>query len=99
MTSRFLALGLAAALLTAALPLAHAQFADETQDLFTEDPDAPATKDDLITIELDDKDDEVTGNSGAQSVEELCCRMTVEERQADGLCFEAQCPDEADGAD
>lgn len=95
MTFRFPALELAAALLIAAVPLAHAQFADDTQSLFSGAPDAPSTKDDLITIELDDKDDVVTGNSGAKSVEELCCQMTADERRVDGLCFDVQCPDEA----
>jgi len=86
---------LAASLFVAALPLAHAQFADDTQNLFTGDPDAPKTKDDLLIFDLDkpDSEDEITGSGKAQSVEELCCSLSAAERATDGLCFEAQCPE------
>ena len=97
MFRRIAVAGFALALAAAALPLAHAQFADDTQSLFTGDPDAPKTQDDLLIFDLDNPEDEeeVTGSSSqAQSVEELCCSLSAAERAADGLCFEAQCPEE-----
>ena len=87
---------LAVSLLAGSLPLAHAQFADDTQSLFTGDPDEPKTKDELLIFDLDnpEEDEPITGTGQAQSVEELCCSMSAAERAADGLCFEAQCPAE-----
>ena len=95
MTRQFAMTALAVSLFVAALPMAHAQFADDTQNLFTGDPDAPKTKDDLLIFDLTKPEDEeaITATGKAQSVEELCCSMSAAERATDGLCFEAQCPE------
>ena len=89
------AIGFALTLL-AGLPGAQAQFADETQSLFTGDPDAPKTENDILIFDLDNRDEDepaAGGSSGAQTVEELCCQMSKDERAGDGLCFDVQCPE------
>jgi len=89
------AIGFALTLL-AGFPVAQAQFADDTQSLFSGDPDAPKTKNDILIFDLDNPDKDEPGkggSSGAQSVEEICCQMSKAERAADGLCFDVQCPE------
>lgn len=96
MNRQLIVTALAVSLLAGTLPLAHAQFADDTQSLFPGDPDEPKSKDDLLIFDLDnpEEDEPIAATGKAQSVEELCCSMSAAERAADGLCFEAQCPAE-----
>lgn len=92
MIRRFVMTTLVVSLMAASLPLAQAQFADDTQGLFTGDPDAPRTQNDIMTFDLGNpEDDEPINTSGAQSVEELCCALSEEERKTDGLCVEVEC--------
>jgi hypothetical protein len=92
MIRHFAIAAFAVSLVAAALPMAHAQFADDTQSLFSGDWDDPKTKDDLITFDLGTPEDDEVDISGAQSVEELCCALSEEERRTDGLCVEIECP-------
>ncbi len=94
MIRHFVVTAFAVSLMAASLPMAHAQFADDTQTLFSGDPDEPKTKDDLMTFDLGNPEDDAPVNtSGAQSVEEICCALTEAERKTDGLCFEVECPE------
>jgi len=75
----------------------EAQYADDTEGLFSEPAMEPKTTDDIVIMEFSTAPDEPleTGNSGAQSVEELCCGMPAKERGLEGLCIDVICDDAA----
>lgn len=71
---------------------AHAQYADQTQGLF--DTPRPHPKNDIIIMEFStapEKKPVGPKYTGAQSVEELCCKESAEQRKNDGLCFDVVC--------
>jgi hypothetical protein len=74
----------------------QAQFADDTANLFSPPADAPKAKDDVVIYQFStapDAEPVETENSGAQSVEEICCAMPEDERANEGLCVDVQCPE------
>ena len=97
--ARLLRAAVAAAALTLVAAGAHAQFADETQDLFITDPEEPRTKDDIVIFEFStapEEGEEGVDTSAAQTVEDLCCSMTEQERATNALCVDLVCPQEAE---
>lgn len=89
------ATSLVALLALAMLPAeVGAQFADDTQNLFDVDDVGDKVTDHQLNFEFStapDEDQLDAENAGAQSVEELCCAMTPEERVLDGLCVDVVC--------
>ncbi len=87
--------------LAGATTAARAQFADDTQGLFDTSP-KPKPKDDIVIMEFSTAPDAnqtvAPENAGAQSVEDICCQESPDQRKTDGLCFDVQCPDSASAA-
>ena len=84
---------LLAVVLTLAPGLAHAQYNDEEQGLFDEEPVTINPDEDQIDIPLGDD------SSGLKDVETeevteqtLCCQMPESERASDDLCTNIVCP-------
>jgi len=78
--------------LMAAMPAA-AQFADETQSLFREQPAVDQYEphdDELIIWEFDNEPAEEQVQSGAQSVEEICCGLSEAERAGQAICIDVE---------
>ncbi|MBT5435027.1 MAG: hypothetical protein P8Q36_10385 [Alphaproteobacteria bacterium] len=70
---------------------AQAQFSDDSQSLFSEDPYEPKADNDLVIWEFTTADEEEgAGVGGAQSVEEICCGLSEVERAGQAICVDVE---------